>query len=341
MNIDFNREYYLTEHQLNARKIIFLDFNFWLGLLWGKSHLFKALCKIIADGVDQNRLVIPISLANFWELLKQKDKSQLHECSLLMDKLSKRIVFRDYHRAILDELVFLYQNDRKGLSFQDFPVEIGFTLLPEILGDAALSWREPESAREIHRQMAKMIFNKLIDQDVYYFASILDKEERKIRVMKRHSDYERNMKQTLSMLDRDSFSFEEQINREIDAIMEGCGSRIDAKMKRVDPSVKIKFLSRHDFQTLRRYYFEKCPTLHSAALIFAAYVEHAKTYRQNDFYDVENLSSVCPYSDIVAIDKHMRHIASNRLKLDIKLNTIIVSTPADLLDSLEKILPTE
>lgn len=323
---------------MEAKKIIFMDFNFWINILQRKSQLCKALYNIIADGVDQNRLVVPISLANFWELLKQKDKSQLHECSLLMDKLSKRIVFRDYHRAIVDELVFLYQNDKNGLSFRDFPVEIGFTLLPEILGDAALSWREPELAREIHRQMAKTIFNKLIDQDVYYFASVLDKEERRTRVMKRHSDYERNMKQTFCRLNRDSFSFEEQINREINEIMEGCRSRIDAKMKKVDSSVKIKSLSKHDFQTLRRYYFEKCPTLHASALIFAAYVEHAKTYRQNDFYDIENLVTVCPYSDLVAVDKHMRHIASNRLKLDTKLNTTIVSTPTDLLQALGKIL---
>lgn len=131
-------------------------------------------------------------------------------------------------------------------------------------------------------------------------------------------------------------NFAVQLREEADSILRRLGES-RPNLRSLGDELMARFVARYPTDEARiAFHVTHVPTLFVAAAVRAAYLENGKTFKPNDFFDMENLIVAAPYAPVAAVDKTTCHIGAVRLKLEERFPIRIVSKPEHLLESIQE-----
>lgn len=96
----------LDDHQIETiskRKALFFDIGVWIKLADGKCHSSRKLRDRLLRLCSKEKVFVPLSPPNLWELRKQKGES-LTRCAALMEELSLYVTFRSMDQLFENEI---------------------------------------------------------------------------------------------------------------------------------------------------------------------------------------------------------------------------------------------
>jgi hypothetical protein len=332
LRISFDPRPYLDELDVGRRRVVFLDLNFWLNLTDRPSPIWLEIENVLRAGVESGRMIVPVTSWNLIELSKLRNLDQGGTCIDLVCDLSRSVVFRDRASRIRDEVRFVLRNHRTPPGMNEMRWWFGLTIWPAMHGDVELVSHPSPLGREVLGTLGAEILDAMARSGL---RTCEPEMLGKAAELAPHGD---RWEESMAELRRDrpgrSVNFEAQIREEADGILLRLGeSRLN--LRSLGDELMARFVARYPTDGARiDFYVAHVPTLFVTAAVHAAYLESGKNYTRNDFFDIENLITAAPYAHVAAVDKTMRHIGAERLKLGERFPVRIVSTPESLLESL-------
>ncbi len=106
----------LLSYSINKKTKIYLDTNYWVDICdvtlgKKKNNSIKEIYTLLKKGVEENRIICPISYPVFVEVLKQNDEQTLYQTTKIIDELSQGYILREERQRFELELFnFFYDN---------------------------------------------------------------------------------------------------------------------------------------------------------------------------------------------------------------------------------------
>jgi hypothetical protein len=321
---------YLEANRVGQRRRIFLDQSYWLNLIKRPVPVWREIEEALRAGVTQGWLLVPVTGWNLLELSKLRDKEQGQQCIALMSELSKSVVFRDRDVRIKDELAYAVRNHERPPAMRQVPWWFGFSMYPGMYGDVELVSHPSAQGRQILERLGAELIEEMV------LKGLLTVEPRMLGypefLKKSEDEYERRMAEFRKQEPGKRLRYREQFRKEQAAIVDRL-ARDGVDFREVlGDELLARFAARYPTDPDRRaFHIDHVPTLFLSIAVLTAWVESGATYERNDFFDIENLITAIPYAHIAAVDKMMRHVAVERLKLEEQFSIRVVDKPDDLL----------
>jgi hypothetical protein len=331
----FDPRPYLDELNVGRRKVVFLDLNFWLNLTDRLSPIWLEIENVLRAGVESGRVIVPVTSWNLIELSKLRNLEQGGACLDLVCDLSRNVVFRDRASRIGDEVRFVLRNHRSPPRMNETRWWFGLTIWPAMHGEVELVSHPSPLGREVLETLGAGML------DAMARSGLRTCESKMLGGAAQLEPYGDRWEESMAELRRDrprgSVNFETQLREEADATLRHLGeSRLN--LRSLGDELMARFVARYPTDEARIvFHVAHVPSLFVTAAVHAAYVESGKNYTRNDFFDIENLIAAAPYAHVAAVDKTMRHIGAERLKLGERFPIRIVSTPEHLLQAIQEL----
>ena len=107
-------QYYLNEtnhlsEQINTKTKIYLDTKYWIDICditldKKQDERILEIYSLLKDGIQNNKIICPISLSIYLEVLSQKDINSLTQTANIIDELSQGYIIKDHTTLIELEL---------------------------------------------------------------------------------------------------------------------------------------------------------------------------------------------------------------------------------------------
>jgi hypothetical protein len=315
-----------------SRKLLFLDQNYWRGLIADGTPAWQTLRKRLQDLVSGGQLLVPVTTSNLVELSKLTDAGQLQDIATLMNDLSRSVVLVDSRVRLAREMAFFIRNHRAPPGFAARRRQHALSIWPALSGPVFLESHPSGRGREIAEAIAPEVFEAMARDGIRLTEPHMGGYPGWLREI--DAKYESSMNdlraRNASLPRR---SFEVQVRDEAAAQLAAGPTSFKALRREVGDELLARFTAAFPTDEGKRAaYMAGCPTLFTAAHVHAAYLEHPKRFLRSDAYDMENLITAAPYTDVAALDGHTRHIGSVRLQLDSTFGSRFASSPTEILD---------
>lgn len=312
------------------KKVIYLDANFWIGLaevnLPGRTPDFVDLLKVMRQQKD--KFICPASAVHLFEFQNIGDKAKKDSRVKLVDEFSDNLCVLPFFE-VLEYEVRNAAVDFWGLGL-NLKINIRDVALRPVyylLGDFNIDYSEwkanfPETAdeaiRESERLLMQMKFSDLMDTP---YDPIKQEAEKKLNDSWASSLNTEKKKQ----LSPDKNGRERHFNGialQLVPLLTAYIQRFVAETQ-CDPALITDFISSPHFKNI--------PSLNTiASWIAEEMAAPGRLFEGNDFEDWQHICAAMQCCNILATEKHARHIVSNTLKLETKYGVSIVSTPKQL-----------
>lgn len=335
VHIQFDPDPTLEALHAHTRKLVFLDQSYWRNLVSTPGAVWATLRARLEASVTRGDLLVPVTSSNLIELSKLTDPAQLRDIAAIMNDLSRSVVFVDTRVRLAREMAFLIRNHRGPFAFSNRRRKHALSIWPATSGPVSLESHPSELGREVAQDIAPAVFQQMIADGIRLTEPHMGGYPDWLRRI--DEDYETGMNDIRSRnAAARNLSFEARVREEAAALLKTEPTSFKALRAELGDEVLARFAAAYPTDERKRaLYLSGCPTLYTSAHVHAAYLEHGKNYLRSDAYDMENLITAAPYSDIAAFDGHTRHIGSTRLRLDATFNCKFAANPKEILEGME------
>ncbi|MFC0778861.1 hypothetical protein [Flavobacterium sp. HJSW_4] len=325
---------------ISGNKKIYLDTNYWLRLTDCKSEKDIVLLNLLTKLVITNKAIIPISEYNFWEILKQKDRSSLNRSAVIIDKLSKGIsITSEKERQKLEFLQFIKINT--GEEFDNLQeivwTKLSLTIIypiflkyePNLLFEDFITFLSKISFEEILVQLDKTSnFKPFYHKDDIVLLNS-EKEKYKDQNKSFHEMFLSELGGYLDLFENDLSTYFQEY------YCEKTGNIISDEEKQNFNHKSWKNMI-YNLSKLKKITSELPSfTIFPEMNAVARWNKNRKYKDGNDTFDFLHTSSALPYFDYFFTEKELKTVISQR-KLDQTFNCKVSSNIDEILSILEE-----
>ena len=284
-----------------GRKSLFMDLNFWIDLTkTGKEN--EELKELLILLVDEEILICPVSRSLIKEGEKQGNDKKRNDVYEFMDKLSGGLSLRMMHDTFHDEFKSVLDEEQIERGFAYTYYVQSFT--PSIIYPIGSSF-------PIARYINEFDLSDPVKDLMRKYSE---------RAGQEWTWREKGMP-SAAKIDRMEFDATKiEFQPQIQEVMDELG-------------LDYSTYSESDLKVL----LDQCPTFFCSYKSMSALRASGQALVENDVFDFLNTSFAVPYADCLACDGRSIDVLRQRLKLNDKYGTHIVSSKAELMDWLKGI----
>ncbi len=335
-------------------KKIYLDTNYWLELrdviLKRQNNInFINLLGLLREGVNEEKLLCPISDENFYEILQQSDLSTLKASASLIDELSKGVALLSTQERTQFEILYFIHSSAKGINSVYHPDIFVWSKVSYILG--AVHPTSTPFPPEEELVIQKSFFDHMWSISLTEMIEVMGMEN--ILNMPKFNDISEQINEGKIKYANENNSFKQLFLSEIAGVIDlyqplfedalvylfekETGRKPSAEEVKAAKPGKIANLIYHLFNKnkLADYF----PSLVIGAGLHASVRQDInRKFKTNDMSDFRHAQAALPYFNCFFTEHNLRDLVSRKnISFDTKYNCKVLSDPRLTVECLAEI----